>query len=456
MNTDNATYKNCSTAGYMRNTSFAGFGSIIEVQGKVFYEVPGNWSINDSVFYDCAEFAGINVIQRIVRRSFGNQPNNLWEMRRSFIGVSEGLPDEGLPEEVANIAEYLCDDMNMQDICGYITSEVKPYTFDEMIAMRADMKTRKSIKFSETFGKSNMFYVIENVVYSEWFPIEWAIAPATVVIGVDSDGSEKLRICGPGHTTNHCRDCTYGGHVGGAFVGYCANCVAIYADWGLARGKDRGYLKVEHLKYLGFDSYAVCSLLGGPVPTGPDICDNQEDVDPVREDVVDTYCEIRLGNTRVSERYPRRAYGITTSYSYSNGFSVGQSDTMTPDFIRMKMESFCAANHNHIVLTDDNYTFPIGPRPADDYYRILKRPKCWYAWNITLRDDYGEIKVEIRLNVSNVHTEENPAIMLVRCNAMCRVRGNMYDIMLYTMKGWFLDEIDSPIMVIPDDDAEDV
>jgi len=453
MNSDSdiSAYNNCQTKEYMRNVTFAGFGFILKIQGKIFCEVPGNWSIKDSLFYDCEEFAVTNVIQRLARKSLGNQANNLWSVRKPYISMAEGLSDIGLPKEIADIAEYLCDEFVMQDICEYITSEMKPYTFDQMIAMGADMKTRKSVNYSETLGKSNMFYVIENVVYSEWFPLEWAMSPATVIV-VGSNGGEKIQICGPGHTLNHCRDCTYGGHVGGAFVGYCEGCLAVYAANGMSRGKDRGYLKVKCVQYLGFDSNVVCCLLGGPTPNGPDICDNQDDVDPVREDVVDTYSEIRLGNTRVSERYPRRAYGVTTAYSYSNGFSVDQSDTMTPDLIRMKMESFCAANNNHILLTDNNYSFPIGPRPYDDYYRMLKRPMWWYAWNITLRDDYGETKVKIRLYVTNVHTEENPASMLVRYNTIRGERGNMYNIMLYTMKGWFIGEIDSPIMVIPDDD----
>jgi hypothetical protein len=117
------------------------------------------------------------------------------------------------------------------------------------------------------------------------------------------------------------------------------------------------------------------------------------------------------------------------------------------------MDSFLAANQAYIEITDNNYSFPIGPRPADDYYRILKRPSWWFAWNITLRDAYGACNLEIRLYVSNVHTEETPALMQLRCN---KSRGYYIQerIMMDTMKGWILGKIDSPVMVIPIEDDD--
>ena len=128
---------------------------------------------------------------------------------------------------------------------------------------------------------------------------------------------------------------------------------------------------------------------------------------------------------------------------------VEQTDTMTPDFIRNRLEVFLKANSN-IEITDNNFSFPIGQRPEWDHYRITKQPSAWFSWNAVFKcHEYQDVEFEINLFVSNVHSVEHPARMLLECNRMYG-RSTAYWNMMREIRAWILDETDDPIIHIED------
>jgi hypothetical protein len=212
------------------------------------------------------------------------------------------------------------------------------------------------------------------------------------------------------------------------------------------------YLSGLDIATLGYypepeEKYNNC-LSGGEVPTGPDICDNQEDMDPVREDEIDEYVHNATGSAIQSKRYPRRAYFIPDMgyMRYRTVLVVEQTETMTPDFIRDKMEIFLDSNSG-IEITNNNYSFPIGLRPEWDHYRITKQPSSWFSWNAVLHGSLGceDVECEILLYLSNVHSAEYPATMLLECNKLSG-RSSAYWNMMRTIRAWVLDETDSPMI----------
>jgi hypothetical protein len=128
---------------------------------------------------------------------------------------------------------------------------------------------------------------------------------------------------------------------------------------------------------------------------------------------------------------------------------VEQTDTMTPDFIRNRLEVFLKAN-SHIEITDNNFSFPIGQRPEWDHYRITKQPSAWFHWNAVFKSHGCEdVEFEINVFVSNVHSVEHPARMLLECNRMYG-RSTAYWNMVREIRYWILEEIDDPIMYMED------
>jgi len=331
-------------------------------------------------------------------------------------------------------------------------------------------------------------YVIKNVAYPSQFPVQWALNPF-IDTALGADGVIHTTICGPGTGPYHCYTCNRFGSYRGVFLGYCAYCALhsynydrgygyidngkeqepkIY-DWtyvmsskypGISFDHDTdeideysnrfhkstadSYLKGVDITTLGYTENIddVC-LPGGLPPTGPDICDNQEDMDPVREDEFDT--NIPNQKTWVSKRYPRRAYG-TPLLPYREVLRATQTATITPDIIREKMEILFT--NNNISVSDNNYSFPIGPRDSWDHYRIEKRPTCWFGWIATIPARYADeedVELCIQLYVSHIHTEESPAEMVLECNNI-RGRSGTYWSLMSTMKAWILGETENPVI----------
>jgi hypothetical protein len=206
------------------------------------------------------------------------------------------------------------------------------------------------------------------------------------------------------------------------------------------------YLLGVDLQKIGYTDMETC-LSGGHVPVGPDICDNQDDVDPFREEEKDEIDE-NISNMRISKCYPRRAYGIP-AFTYTEILNVQTTDKMTPDFIRNKIEQFF--DENEIEITDNNYSFPIGPRADWDHYRVEKRPNYWYAWNVILKkddDDAGEdVKIHMRLYLSNPIIDDTPATMLLTCNNV-KGRNDTYFAMTKAVGDWILDKVDSTDIIV--------
>jgi hypothetical protein len=390
------------------------------------------------------------------------------------------------------IQRYIDNDFGYSHDCDSVFYEYSP----EMLTKMHGPTERIVADIKQIHASNAYVYVINNVAYPSQFPVQWALTPV-IETDLGNDDQVHTTICGPGTSPNHCNNCNLAGSYRGIFLGYCANC-ALYsynfergfgfidngeesepapADWEyvmqskypcsssfdpefdewmyddeceymvrkIYKSAQDSYLKDVDITTLGYGLSSpdnIC-LQGGTPPTGPDICDNQEDMDPVREDEVDT--KEPNWSQWPSNRYPRRAYGVPT-FRYREVLSAHQTDTLTPDFIREKMEILFA--NNNISVSDNNYSFPIGPREPWDHYRLEKRPTCWFGWNAMLPStdpDEEEVDLAIRLYVSHVHTEEAPAELVVECNNAMG-RSTAYWSLMETMKAWILGETENPVI----------
>lgn len=405
----------------------------------------------------------------------GNTPNKCYQLR-----------DFGKKDF---IQRYIDKDFGYTPDCDSGFYEYSP----EMLAKIHGPTERIVADIKQISATGAYVYIINNIAYPSQFPVQWALTP---VIETDVGNNDQVHttICGPGTSPDHCGNCNLVGSYRGIFLGYCANCAFYYynfergfgyitngeesepqhCDWkyimqakypcsssfdsdsewishdvksnrGYKSAKD-SYLKGVDITTLGYTQNIddIC-LLGGIPPTGPDICDNQEDMDPVREDEDDVNFNVPNLENWPSKRYPRRAYG-TPLLPYREVFISHQTETLTPHLIREKMEILFT--HNNISVFDNNYSFPIGPREPWDHYRLEKRPTCWFGWNAILpstHPDEEEVELAIRLYVSHIHTEESPAEMVLECNNV-RGRSGTYWSLMATMKAWFLGETENPVI----------
>jgi hypothetical protein len=393
-------------------------------------------------------------------------------MRKPFLDLAVGCS-----KAKGHIADYLFDDMIKRELCTFIYTKITPLSLAEINAFGSWQKERVIAYIHET-QTGKLIYIIDNVVYSEHFPVEWALNPGN--FEWEFEGQEETFIMGPGTSSDHCANCNYFGSLHGVFIGYCANCAEQYdytrgngfIEQGVEYTDEYGatmcnttYLSGLDIATLGYypepeEKYNNC-LSGGEVPTGPDICDNQEDMDPVREDEIDEYVHNATGLIIPSRRYPRRAYsmpdmGYMSYMRYRTVLVVEQTETMTPDFIRDKMEIFLDSNSG-IEITNNNYSFPIGLRPEWDHYRITKQPSSWFSWNAVLHGSLGceDVECEILLYLSNVHSAEYPATMLLECNKLSG-RSSAYWNMMRTIRAWILDETDDPMMLLSESGSNGV
>ena len=323
-----------------------------------------------------------------------------------------------------------------------------------------EKRTVANIKQVKSTGE--FIYIMNNVVYTAHFPVEWAL----------EHESSKL---GPGTSPTHCHNCNYYGSYKGVFIGYCYNCSVF--DYNLSRGYgfDEGkeqdldtvcqicpnnssesamfatYLKNIPLENIGYDSDAETCLSGGELPTTRDICDDQSDIDPVRLHQTDDYLEVKMNRTvQESNRYPRRAYGIPAFIRNE----ILRTRSLDADSIRNKLEQFFRAND--MEVTDDNYSFPIGHREEWDHYRTQKHPCYWYAWNVLLKTP-EKIHLQIRLYVSSppVWDERWKIVQSVlACNTSSYVdmeSNTAYSSMITHMSDWILDNTDTPVFDVKRD-----
>ena len=339
-----------------------------------------------------------------------------------------------------------------------------------------EKRTVANIKQVKSTGE--FIYIMNNVVYTAHFPVEWAL---------EHESTEN----GPGTSPTHCHNCNYYGSYRGVFIGYCFNCSMYNYDLSRGYGFDEGkeqdldmvcwqfikrsefdnvlshetdvqhlgssmfatYLKNVPLETLGYDSDGESCLSGGQIPTTPDICDNQSDLDPenlYKQD--DELYSSTVSSVRESKRYPRRAYGIPSFIRHE----VLMTQTITPDFIRNKLERLFVANE--IEVTDNNYSFPIGYREEWDHYRTQKHPCYWYAWNIILKapllgnslsdarnQKYCNTHIQVRLYLSNPSILEKPCEVVLACNTSDNTEANTaYWSMIRHMSDWILDKTETP------------
>lgn len=457
------TQTNTTNPVLFADTTF--MGSVVFIKlldaGKIFCEI-GTSLYGEQKYYDLEEFLGTNIIRRCVSKNFSDTADVILEMRSPFLEMAVGCAEEKGP-----IADYLFDDMIKRELCTFISTKITPLSLAGINALGTwPWQKERVIAYIHKTQTGRLIYIINNVVYSEHFPIEWALNPGEFIW--EFKGKEETFIMGPGTSPDHCANCNYFGSINGVFIGYCANCAEQYdytrgngfIEQGVEYTDEDGapmcnttYLSGLDLGKLGYyypepeEKYNNC-LSGGEVPTGPDICDDQEDMDPIREDEIDEYVPNAETLTIPSRRYPRRAYSMPYLSYMRTILSVDQTDTMTPDFIRHKLEVFLESN-NAIESTNNNYSFPIGPRPDWDHYRITKQPSSWFSWNAVLRGSSGceDVEFEMVLYVSNVHSTEHPARMILECNRVYG-RSPAYWNMMRTIRAWILDEIDDPMMHI--------
>ncbi len=424
------------------STRLKGYIALIYSGDRIFCELPGKSVFSPKQYYDLDDLKGTNIIHRFINKDF-THATNLWNARKSYVATAEGCGEDN-----GHITHYLLDDMIIREICSWYTP-MTIYSKEQLTELSGTMEMKTiSLNLYEVIETGEYIYTINNVVYSEYFPLEWALTPCVL------DGF----ICGPGTSPAHCTNCNYHQSVRGVFIGYCGNCVAEYP-----RERSCGYThygfrypelfskdpildyygEPHNTKSRGYDSNAECCLSGGPVPTGPDICDNQDDMDPFFETEVDYVERQKSYKILPSKRHPRRAYG-RPSILHRETLHVRQTDEMTPDFIRYKLEEFFIANN--IGMCDNNYSFPIGPRADWDHYRIEKRPTSWFCWTAVLYSDDGAeeaVAIHIRMYVSHVHTETNPAEIWLECNNF-HGRNHRYWSMIKAMQNWILGEQDTP------------
>ena len=361
----------------------------------------------------------------------------------------------------------------------------------------ASLKTPTIVNIHEVKKTGEVIYLINNVVYAEHFPLEWALTPKSVEF-IDENGNPKICIAGPGTSPIHCYNCNSFG-LRGVFIGYCANCATDYnftrgygfIDHGVEMDAESQQINDNYTKYykpasetylLGVDldklgyleTHSDNCLSGGPLPSGKDICDDQSDLNPFNEhgDDDDLYVTDNDGSKtssmRLSKLYPRRAYGVSGySLSFENKssldnprtptlvpragvlaipmFQVKYTDEMNPEFIRRKIEEFFSAND--FEVTDNNYSFPIGPRADWDHYRVEKRPSYWYAWNANLKTQDQVMKFEFRLYMSNpiVYGKGfKPVTIFLKCNFQGD-HDSGYK-MIADMNDWIFDRKKTPVI----------
>lgn len=447
----------------LSNARFKGSVVFVKVgeSGKIFCEV-GSSLYGHQKYYALDEFFGANIIRRCANGQFSNTSETVWNVRKPFLSLADGYY-----QARGHIPDYLFDCMVMRELCSYITAEITPLSLNEVLDLGPMEEDRTVTGIYQVNDTGKYIYIINNVVYSEHFPIEWALTPEK--FEWDFNGETDTHIMGPGTSKNHCGNCNYYGSLHGVFLGYCSNCAKMYEysrgngfmSQGIImyEGEDEEtlptatYLSGLDLTTLGYNRYPLeqynTCLSGGELPTGPDICDNQADMDPVNEDEEDEYedsPEMSHKQFVPSNKYPRRAYGIP-SIKYRTVLDQAQTEKLTPDIIRDKLEVYFA--ENGIVVNNNNYSFPIGPRPEWDCYRITKQPSNWFEWKAAFhRQGEENIKLEIRLHVSNVHSQERPATLLLECNNVSG-RSKGYWVMMSSMKNWLLGETDSPIIDFP-------
>lgn len=438
MNSDKSEFtKNAIVSGNMDlvfNCKLTGYLACIRIGDKIFCEIAVSsrrTKISDPVYYDFYDFC-------------------YWGRQNTLRMIVEEFSSQKTEEEL----EYLAT----------------KYTLTQLRDMSSNTDTTPDkvvVSIKEVKNTGELIYIIDNVVYSEHFPLEWALTP---------NKDESGYTYGPGTSNTHCLNCCISGSLCGVFIGYCGNCS--YYGYRLSRGHGfrvdgqemrwhddsenipksamETYLYNVDLQKIGYTESDVC-LSAGRAPTGPDICDDQSDLDPLREDEVD---EIRVssGGIRASKRHPRRAYGIPSIIG-TEIVNVGVTDTMTPDFIRHKIEEFFAANA--IEVTDNNYSFPIGRRENWDHYRIEKHPNYWYAWNAILKSesDGGEdVKIRMRLYLSNPLRAKKqqedgeikePANMILECQNQ-KGRNLVYHSMIKSLGDWILGQTDSTDIILPE------
>lgn len=456
-----------SNAKLIFGGAFKTYITCIVVGTQIICEFKGHAFNDPPTYYNLAHFYGTNVIHRLVVKDFDSSPEGLWNVRKHYIGLCETLshPTTTLVPSSSGLSNpvtrYLFNDLIMREVCSFMTDRIDPILTDDIILTPGATEHSKIIvNIRNMFATGKYIYTINNVAYPEEFPLEWALTPKIIVKEVDE--VERLFICGPGTSPNHCGKCNSHGSHRGVFIGYCGNCARylynitrgvgryskeIEMEWFQEGGYIDTYLYGIDMMTVGYDDEAVCCLTGGPLPEGPDICDNPEVMDLVIENEIDEYIEgFPIGSQRISKRYPRRAYGLPM-FSYRQVVNLTHTDTMTPDFIRQKLETFYSANN--IAVTNTNYSFPIGPRSPTDHYRKQKRPSWWFAWTALLRSPTMEdVKLEIRLYLSNVHTETQSATLQLECNNVMG-HNDLYWPMMTHMEKWILDNVDDPVFSIP-------
>ena len=473
MNSDKATTKNVDKMLWSKSR-YIGYVVFTKYDNSIFCEVPSHMGLTPNKCYQLRDFGKKGFIQRYIDKDFGYTPDcdsGFYEYSPEMLTKMHG-PTERIVADIKQISATGAYVYVINNV-AYPSQFPVQWALTPIIARTQEVGTTGSVRDLSGDGLSSK-------------------DKETTLC---ADDQVHITICGPGTSPNHCGNCNIFGSYRGIFLGYCANCALTYNmergfgyitngveleldhsdlkhvmqskypcsssfdeseldEWmyeyeeivkKIYKPARNSYLKGVDITTLGYTQniYAIC-LPGGAPPTGPDICDNQEDMDPVREDETDR--DMPGKSHWGSKRYPRRAYGVP-AFRYREVFAAHQTETLTPNLIREKMEILFA--HNNISVSDNNYSFPIGPRESWDHYRIEKRPTCWFGWNAILPsthpDEEEVVELAIRLYVSHIHTEESPAELVLECNNV-RGRSGTYWSLMATMKAWMLDDTENPVI----------
>jgi hypothetical protein len=415
---------------------------------------------NMKLIFDC-KFIGYVVFVSFGKTIFVEFPSNITGISRYYMFKDIGA--NVMQKIAANYFDFAFADGDPYGATQYSSEYI-------LSKYGSNGETRTVANIKQVNNTGEFIYIINNVVYTAHFPVQWALEHESSGIG-------------PGTSPRHCEKCNSHGSQKGVFVGYCNDCISFLCN--VSRAYDEyeytdeddeqeyraireiqqqndektssimfaTYLKNILISEIGYDSDAETCLSGGAIPTTPDICNDQSDVDPVvicePDDDRDLFSD-NVFSMRESRRHPRRAYGIPGFIRHE----ILRTQILTPDFIRNKLEVFFVAND--IEVTDNNYSFPIGHREEWDHYRTQKHPCYWYAWNILLKDCEQKTHVQVRLYLSNPLVLDNQWEVVLACNSSDSTDGNgAYWSMIQHMSDWILDNTKVPEIEEDTEDTED-
>ena len=198
MNAEQPLNTNIYNAKLTFGCSLIGSISCITFGNRIFFEVsPERYfaGLESGVYYDLSDFEHHKTASaiRMIIYGRGDLEHKL-PIKHSFDGIKK-----------------------MCELC---------YLDNSDIDISAVLSNRINVNIHGVQKNDDFIYIIDKVVYSEHFPLKWALSPGKCI--------DTKIIFGPGTSSAHCTNCNNIGGFHGVFIGYCINC-SVY-EYKLTRG----------------------------------------------------------------------------------------------------------------------------------------------------------------------------------------------------------------------------